>query len=143
MPESLSFLTSVGRLLASLSYVVDLQYGRRLSPHLLAKGRILGERLTVRRNHSPQFRGPRPFLELFRETSFENLNHDRHCRRGTRRSTQQGDEGMVGGSDQLRAKFQNAAVRWILFDNLHALPGDFDPPIRLLRIRIQLAERGE
>jgi hypothetical protein len=33
-------------------YVVDLQYGRGLSPHLPAKRGILGKRLTVRTLHS-------------------------------------------------------------------------------------------
>ena len=46
----------------SLSYVVDLQYGRGLSPYLPAKGRVLDKRLTVRRDHFLHFRRPSSFL---------------------------------------------------------------------------------
>src|SRR6266576_6017984 len=50
---------------------------------------------------------------------------------------------MIGCADKLRAKFQDAPVCWILFDDLHALACYFDPPILLLCIGKELAERGE
>src|SRR5215831_12537890 len=127
----------------SVSYVVDLQYVRRLGPHLLAQSGILGERLTVRRNHCLQSGRPSSFLEFFWETALNDLHHDPHGRGSARRSTQHRHDGTVGGADKLGAKFQNAAMGWILFDDLYALACDFDPPILLPGMWIELAERGE
>src|SRR4030095_4795487 len=125
-----------------MSYVVDLQYGRRLGPHLLAQSGILGKRLTVRRNHFLQFGRPSSFLEFFWETALNDLHHDPHGRGSARRSPQQRHDGTVGGADQLGAKFQHAAMGWILFDDLHALACYFDPPILLPGMWRELGARG-
>src|ERR1700692_2793750 len=130
-------------MLSFLCDVVDVQYGRRLGPHLLTKGRILGERLTVRRNQFLQFGAPSATFQFFCEAALNDLNHDPHSSGRTRRSTQHRNDGMIGCADKLRAKFQDAAVSGILFDDLHPLARYFDSPILLLCIWKELAERGE
>ncbi len=40
-------------------------------------------------------------------------------------------------------KLQDAAVHWVLLDDLHALSGYLDLPILLVCIRVELAERSE
>src|ERR1700752_3061240 len=99
--------------------VVDVQYSRRFGPDLLAKGRILGKILAERGNHCLQFRGPSSGLQFFREAALDDLKHDPHSSRGTRRSAQHGNEGLVGCADQLRAELQDAAMLRVLFDDLY------------------------
>src|SRR5215475_13487793 len=130
-------------MLGSLLYVVDLQYGCRLSPHLPAKSRILDERLTVRRNHFLQFGRPSSFLQFFREATLDDSNHDPHGSGSARRSAQHRNDGTVGGAHKLCPELQDAAVGWILFDDLHALACYFEPPILFLCIGKELAQRGE
>src|SRR5262249_30186077 len=48
-----------------------------------------------------------------------------------------------GGTHKLRPELQNPAVCRILFDDLHALACYFEPPILLLYVWKELAERGE
>jgi hypothetical protein len=107
------------------------------------KGRILGKRLTVGRNHFFSLTDHPPFFNLSREAALDDLKHDPHGGGSAGRSAQHRNDGTVGCADKLRAKLQDAAVFWILLDDLHALARYFDLPILLLRIWKELAERGE
>jgi hypothetical protein len=76
-----------------------------------------------------QLGAPSATFQFLREAAFDDLNHDPHGSGSTGRSTQQRYHGAVGCADKLRAKFQDAAVGWILLDDLHPLPRYFDSPI--------------
>src|SRR5262249_22933462 len=80
---------------------------------------------------------------IFWETTLKNLHHDPHVRGSARRSTQHRHDGTGRGPDKLGAKFQNAAMGWILFDDLHALACDVDPPMLLPGMWIELADGVE
>src|SRR4029077_14547162 len=95
------------------------------------------------RNYFLQLGRPSSCLQFFCEGLLNDMKHDPHCSGSTRRGSQHRNDGMIGCEDKLGAKFQDPAVCWVFFDDLHALSCYFDPPIPFLCVRKELAERGE
>src|SRR5580693_5815714 len=135
---------TVSKLVVPLLFdALDVQYSRRFGPDLLAKGSILGKILAERGYHFLQFGGPSSGLQFFRVAALDDLKHNPHSSRGTRRSPQHGNDGLVGCVDKLRAELQEAAMLRVLFDDLYTLACHFHSPIFLLGLRKVLAERSE
>lgn len=55
----------------------------------------------------------------------------------------QRDQRTVGRGDNLGAEFENAALLWIAFDDLHPHARDFELPVLLLSARIESRQGAE
>ncbi len=99
--------------------------------------------MTVGGYHFLQLAHPDGAFQFLSKASFDDFEHGPNRRGGARRRAQHSCERAVGSGHKFRAEFQNAAVHGILLDNLHALAGDFNLPILLVRVWKILAKRGE
>ena len=120
-----------------------MQDFRGLRAHAPAQLGVVDQRFAVGGDHRLQPGRPAASLQLVLEAPLDDPDHDPHGRRCSWGRSQQRHQRTVGGAHDLGSELEDAPVPRIALDDLHALARHFRPPVGLVHLREECAQRLE